>query len=156
MRKYLAGALGLSAALVGCASGGPEPTEHLAQSMAAVRGAETAGASQVPQAALHLKLAQEQIELAQQMIRNDDNERADAMTIRAFNDAELALALAREAQMKRELSSYAEAHPELEQAQQGSWQQLQQGNPNVAPVTPAAGPEGATPPTGKDKPAGSP
>lgn len=111
MKKLLAGSIGLCA-IAACASH-PQPTEHLAASMAAVRGAETAGAAQVPQAALHLKLAQDQIDTAQQMIRKDENERADAMTIRAFNDAELALALTREAQMKREVESYAEAHPEV-------------------------------------------
>jgi pyridoxal biosynthesis lyase PdxS len=98
--------------LAACASG-PQPTEHLAASMAAVRGAETAGAGNVPQAELHLKLAQEQIQNAQQMIRDGDNERADAMTIRAYNDAELAIALAREAQLKREVEEYAAAHPEV-------------------------------------------
>jgi dsDNA-specific endonuclease/ATPase MutS2 len=50
----------------------------------------------VPRAALHLKLADEQISQARQMIQNGDNERADYMTLRAYNDAELALAIARE------------------------------------------------------------
>jgi Domain of unknown function (DUF4398) len=108
MLKSMAGVLGLGA-LVACA--GNPPTEHLAASMAAVRGAETAGAASVPQAALHLKLAQEQIQQAKEMIEKDENERADSMTIRAYNDAELALALTREAQLKGQLESYAEAHP---------------------------------------------
>lgn len=98
-----------AAVCAACASQ-PQPTAHLAASMAAVRGAETAGAAQVPQAALHLKLAQEQLAQAEGMLGNDDNERADAMAIRAYNDAELALALAREAQSKQKLESYAEAH----------------------------------------------
>jgi hypothetical protein len=112
MFRILAGTLGL-ATLAACASG-PEPAEHLAASMASVRAAETAGAAQVPQAALHLKLAEEQIAQAKEMIKKDDNERADAMTIRAFNDSELALSLAREAQLKREVEQYAEAHPEVQ------------------------------------------
>lgn len=58
MSRSLASAVGFCA-LAACASQ-PDPTEHLAASMAAVRGAETAGAAQVPQAALHLKLADEQ------------------------------------------------------------------------------------------------
>jgi len=102
----------LVAVCAACASY-PEPTTHLAASMAAVRGAETAGAEQVPQAALHLKLAQEQLAQAESMINSDDNERADGMAIRAYNDAELALALAREAQSRQKLESYAEAHPEI-------------------------------------------
>lgn len=105
--------LGLFVVVIGACASTPQPTEHLASSIAAVRAAETAGASQVPQAALHLKLAEEQIEQAQTMIKKDENERADAMSIRAFNDAELALALTREAQMQREIASFAEAHPEV-------------------------------------------
>jgi Domain of unknown function (DUF4398) len=102
----------IGAACAACASY-PEPTNHLAASMAAVRGAETAGAEQSPQAALHLKLAREQLAQAENMVNRDDNERADAMAIRAYNDAELALALAREAQSRQKVESYAQAHPEI-------------------------------------------
>jgi hypothetical protein len=109
MSRLWVGAVGLCA-LAACASQ-PDPTEHLAASMAAVRGAETAGAEQVPQAALHLKLAQEQIVHAKQLMDNGENGRADAMTIRAYNDAELALALTREAQARRELETFAAAQP---------------------------------------------
>lgn len=82
---------------VACASH-PPPTDHMASAVAAVRGAQVAvtQAGQAPEAALHLKLAEEQVAQAQQMIERGDNERADYMTLRAFNDAELALALARQ------------------------------------------------------------
>ncbi|HMA97366.1 MAG TPA: DUF4398 domain-containing protein, partial [Polyangiaceae bacterium] len=60
------------------------------------RGAEEAGARQVPRAALQLKLAEEQIATAKKMVEDGNNLRADYMTLRAYNDAELALALARE------------------------------------------------------------
>lgn len=130
MFKLTYAALG-AAACVACA-GYPEPTAHLAASMAEVRGAETAGAGQVPQAALHLKLAQEQIAQAEAMMEKDENERADAMAIRAYNDAQLALALAREAQAKRKLESYAEAHPEVssQPAQRDVDQPLDATNPS--------------------------
>lgn len=105
MIKRMSAACGLCM-FAACASS-PEPTEHLAASMAAVRGAETAGAASVPQAELHLKLAQEQVDNARQLMESDDNERADAMTIRAYNDAELAIALAREAQLKRQVEQYS-------------------------------------------------
>lgn len=111
MSKVYAGALAICA-IAACA-GSPVPNEHLAASMAAVRGAETAGAAQFPQAALHLKLASEQIDEAKNMIAKENNQRADAMAIRAYNDAELALALTREAQAKQRLESYAEGHPEV-------------------------------------------
>jgi Domain of unknown function (DUF4398) len=99
-------------ALTACA-GAPPPKEHLATSMAAVKTAESAGASNEPEAAKHLKLAKDEIGQAQKMIAEEENEHADRMTMRASNDAELALALAREAQIKRELSTFAAAHPEL-------------------------------------------
>lgn len=84
-----------------CASH-PPPTDHMASAIAAVRGAQVAvaQAGQVPEAALHLKLAEEQVAQARQMIRRGDNERADYMTLRAYNDAELALALARQHQAR--------------------------------------------------------
>src|SRR5687767_5653154 len=62
---------------MGCASRYPAPTEHLATSMAAARGAEEAGAPQVPQAALQLELAQEQINQAQRLVQEGENEKAD-------------------------------------------------------------------------------
>jgi hypothetical protein len=71
-----------------------------------VRGAQEAGAGQVPQAALQLELAEEQVSQARVMIERGENERADYMTLRAFNDAELAVALAREHQA-RQLSKEA-------------------------------------------------
>ena len=111
MRTSLACVVGLCA--VSACSSYPKPTEHLAASMAAVRGAETAGARQVPEAELHLKLAEEQIAQAKQMMEREQNERADAMTIRAYNDARLSLSLTREAKLKRDVAQYAEAHPEL-------------------------------------------
>lgn len=86
---------------VGCA-GHPPPTDHMASAIAAVRGAQVAvaQAGQVPEAALQLKLAEEQVAQARQMIERGDNERADYMTLRAYNDAELALALARQHQAR--------------------------------------------------------
>jgi hypothetical protein len=86
---------------VACASH-PPPTDHMASAIAAVRGAQVAvaRAGQVPEAALQLKLAEEQVAQARQMIERGDNERADYMTLRAYNDAELALALARQHQAR--------------------------------------------------------
>ena len=90
-----------SALGVACA-GHPPPTDHMASAIAAVRGAQVAvaGAGQVPEASLQLKLAEEQIAQARKMIENGDKERADYMTLRAYNDAELALALARQHQAR--------------------------------------------------------
>ena len=82
-------------ASIGCASY-PAPTEHLASSMAAVRAAQETGAANVPKAQLYLKLAEEQTAQAKQLIEDGNNERADYMTLRAYNDATLAMAIARQ------------------------------------------------------------
>lgn len=95
--------------LAGCASH-PPPSDHLASAIAAARGAQEAGAPNVPRAALHLKLSEEQIAQARQMMERGDNLRADYMTLRAYNDAELALAIAREdAARKRADQAQAQA-----------------------------------------------
>jgi pyridoxal biosynthesis lyase PdxS len=92
----------------GCASH-PAPTDQVASSLAAVRGAEEAGALEVPEAALHVKLAQEQIDQAKKLMSEDENLRAEDLAIRAFQDAELALAIARENASKKKLDQFAQA-----------------------------------------------
>ncbi|HEU4581342.1 MAG TPA: DUF4398 domain-containing protein [Polyangiaceae bacterium] len=86
----------VSVAAAGCGASRPPPAEHLATAIAAVHGAQVAGAQQVPKAALQLKLAEEQVAQARKMMDEGENERADYMTLRAFNDAQLAVALVRE------------------------------------------------------------
>ncbi len=78
----------ISALVVGCAAAYPPPADHLASAMAAARAAREAGAARSPKAALQLKLADEQIAEARQMMQQGANERADYMTLRAYNDAE--------------------------------------------------------------------
>jgi hypothetical protein len=107
-------AFALGAALVtlaGCGSS-PVPVERVASSEAAIRAAQEVGAGQHPQAALHLKLAQEQFEQAKAMINDGKNERAEMVLRRAEADAELAVALA------RENSTKTEAQKLLEQVQE--------------------------------------
>lgn len=86
----------------------PAPTEHLASSVAATRGAQEAGAAQVPEAALQLKLADEQNGRAKKLMSKGENEPADYMTLRAYNDAALALALTREEAARRQAQQSAE------------------------------------------------
>ena len=83
--------------LIGCGSF-PPPTERLNTTQGAIRGATEVGAEQIPRAALHLKLAQEQTDKARQQMDEDDNELADQNLRRAQADAELAIAIARETQ----------------------------------------------------------
>jgi hypothetical protein len=80
--------------IAGCASY-PAPAEHLASAMAAVRGAQEVGVARIPQAELQLKLAQDEIAQAKALMADGKNERADYMTLRAYNDAALAMAIAR-------------------------------------------------------------
>jgi hypothetical protein len=89
------GAAVLAFPLAGCA-GYPAPTEHLANSYANIRAAQEVGALSSPQAALHLKLAQEEQAKAKALVDDGKNEPADFMTMRANADAELSIALTRE------------------------------------------------------------
>jgi Domain of unknown function (DUF4398) len=87
--------------LVGCGSV-PAPHEREASSQAAIRTATEMDAQQVPQAALHLKLAQEQFEKGKALMNDGDNARATYLLMRAQADAELSLALARENKTRTE------------------------------------------------------
>jgi hypothetical protein len=93
--------LTLFAALTGCGSY-PAPTERMTTTEAAIRAAAEVGASNVPRAALHLKLAEEQTEKAQRLIQDGYNERAELTLKRAQADAELAIAIAKEAETLEE------------------------------------------------------
>jgi hypothetical protein len=84
----------------GCGGSMPVPQSQLTQSKASIRAAEEVGAPRVPQAALHLKMAQDQVAQAEKLIADDDNEEATLVLARAEADAELALELAREASLK--------------------------------------------------------
>jgi len=68
----------------------------MADAQSAERSAKELGATDEPAAKLSLKLAQEQIALAAKAMTDGDNQRADALLIRAKADAELAVAQARE------------------------------------------------------------
>jgi hypothetical protein len=68
----------------------------MADSVAAVRGAEEGGAVMQPQASLNLRLAHEEVDRAKTLMADGQNEEADYMALRARADADLALALARE------------------------------------------------------------
>ncbi len=83
------------AASLGCAAA-PVPAERLASAEAGIRAAAEVGAERVPQAALHLKLARDQLEVAKGLVERGDRERATTVFARAEADAELALTLARE------------------------------------------------------------
>jgi hypothetical protein len=97
-------AIGATLLGIGCASS-PVPTEQLASAQASVRAAQELGATRVPRANLHLRLAQNQVERARQLSKDGDNDRARIVLTRANADAELAVALTREAAVYQDLSS---------------------------------------------------
>jgi len=82
--------------IAACGGSFPPPTQRLADAQSAERSAREVGANDAPAAQLSLKLAQDQIGLAQKAMADGDNERADSLLIRAKMDGELALAQARE------------------------------------------------------------
>ncbi len=85
---------------LGCASV-PPPTDQMAEVQAAHRSANELGGQQNPKAQLHLKLAEQQIQLAKNAMEDDDNEKATSLLTRAKADAELAVALTREEDAKK-------------------------------------------------------
>jgi hypothetical protein len=103
MRKLLVTVL-----LATACGGAAVPQETLTAAKAAVAGAEVGGAAAEPKAALHLKLAKEQLAKAEALIKDGDNEEAARIIDRAEADAELALVLAKEAGAKREATDTKE------------------------------------------------
>lgn len=102
--------LTLVPALFGCAST-TLPAERLASAEAGIRGAVEVGAEGVPQAALHLKMARDQVAQATALQREGETDRAAMVLARAEIDAELALVLTRES------AAHAEASALLAQVQ---------------------------------------
>ena len=94
-QRDLGGAV-CAALLIAACGGAAAPTQKLTSAQATIRGAQEVGAEQNPNAALHLKLARDQVARAQREMANDDNEEAALTLNQAQADADLALALARE------------------------------------------------------------
>jgi hypothetical protein len=68
----------------------------MADAQSAHRSAQELGANEVPEAQLSLKLAGDQIAMAEKEMGEGENARAESLLIRAQADAELAIAQARE------------------------------------------------------------
>lgn len=78
------------------------PTDQLVATKVAIATADNAKAKDVPLAVLHRKLANDQLQDAQNMIAEGDNANAASMLARAKADAELALALSHQAELAHE------------------------------------------------------
>jgi hypothetical protein len=117
-----------AAAVAACAST-PAPTQRMVDAQASLRGAEEVGAGREPQAQLHARLAEENIQRAKVLMQNGDNKRAEYVLVRAKADADLALANARDRQAKVEADRAA---GELDHLQTGP-------TPAVPPPVPNPG-----------------
>jgi hypothetical protein len=88
----------------GCGAGTPVPNDPWAAAQADVGRAQAAGAADVPDAKLHLQLAQEDLQRAKQLM-NTDNDRAASMFAVASTEAQLAVSLARQAKAQEQARS---------------------------------------------------
>jgi hypothetical protein len=89
--------IGAASVVLGACASSPVPADRLATSQGAIRVAHEAGAENVPPAALHLKIANEELAMARRLIADGDNLRAEYILLRAESDANAAQALAHEA-----------------------------------------------------------
>ena len=78
----------------GCGSSAV-PLDKLTDAKATVRAAQEAGAESTPQAALHLKMANDELASSQKAMDDNDNDRSRLLLNQAQADADLSLALAR-------------------------------------------------------------
>jgi len=89
-------ALGACALSLSACASTPVPADKLTRSQVAIRSARDLGAEQVPPAAMHLRIATEQVDLARKAMSDGDNKKAEYLLIRAEADAEAAIALSNE------------------------------------------------------------
>ena len=101
--------------IAGCGAA-PIPAERLASAEAGIRGATEVGAENVPEAALHLKMARDQVAQAKALDKDGDYDRAASVLSRAEADAELALAMTRETTARAEASEVLAQVQALKQA----------------------------------------
>lgn len=89
--------------LLACASG-PDARHQLAESGAAIRSAEELDAKEMPEASLYLKLAKDNRDKGEKLFEKDEHEKAQMYLERAEIDAEVAIALMREREARRNLN----------------------------------------------------
>ena len=89
----------LSASVVAC-GGAPVPAKSASEVQAEIRAAEAIGAQTLPLGSLHLKLARDQAAQADALMANGDNEEARLALQRAKADAELAILVTKQAELR--------------------------------------------------------
>ena len=87
----------LAASALACGSSVPPPNDEWAAAQADIGRAEAGGAPGVPNAKLHLQLAQEDLTKSKTLIDNDNKRATDLISV-ARVEAQLALSLAKQQQ----------------------------------------------------------
>lgn len=91
----------LTVALGAVACGGQVyPPADTTPTKTAISAAEAVNAASVPQAALHLKMAKDQLTTAEALLADGENDEAFLVLERARADAELSMSLAKESGMR--------------------------------------------------------
>lgn len=88
----------LFAVLAVACGGSTLPPAKVADTQSSISAASAVGADQHPQAALHLKMARDQLKQAQTLIADDKSDEARLVLERADADAQVALMITREAE----------------------------------------------------------
>jgi hypothetical protein len=110
----------VSALALGACATIPVPADKLSRAHASVRAADELNAEADPTAALHLRLAREELAEATRILKAGDNGRASGILLRAEADANAARDLA------RERSARIDAEKAVHDVQQAKMQ-LQEG-----------------------------
>ena len=84
------------ATLLGACGGSALPPARIADTQSAISAAAAVGADNNPQAALHLKMARDQLKQAQALVNDGKDDEARLVLERANADAEVALMITRE------------------------------------------------------------
>ena len=87
----------LTAASCAACGGYAIPAQHVTGAQSSIAAARGSGAGADPQAATHLRFAEEEYASARRLTRQGDDRQADFMFLRAQADAQLAQALAQRA-----------------------------------------------------------
>jgi hypothetical protein len=119
--RFLLGyvATSLAGIIVGCGGAPPVPQDQVTGTEGAIRAATEVGAPSIPKAALHLKMAQDQLQTAKGLMAEQQNDEARLVLDRARVDAELALALSKEATLRAQAAEAMEKVKKL-RAEAGS------------------------------------
>jgi hypothetical protein len=108
MRIAVGSMIASFALVTACGGSVPVPEAERTKALADIRAAEEVGAGQVPKAALHLKMARDQVASAERLIADAENEEATLVLARAQSDADVAIALAHEATLRAQAQAMRE------------------------------------------------